>query len=145
MQDGQEKHDTYNLQRFVVAQFSVYSDVCTELRRGRKQSHWMWFIFPQIKGLGITSVSLRYAISGREEAQAYLAHPVLGPRLRECTKLVNAIEGRTIRQIFYSPDNLKFRSCMTLFSEATSDNEEFLLALRKYFGGQPDPATLARL
>ena len=145
MEDQQEKRDPYNLQRFVDAQIHVYADVCAELRRGQKQSHWMWFVFPQIKGLGSSSASLYYGIFGREEAQAYLRHPVLGPRLRECTNLVNAVEGLTIRQIFSYPDDLKFRSCMTLFSEATSDNEEFLLALSKYFGGQPDLATLARL
>lgn len=143
--DRQEKRDPYNLQRFVDAQSHIYAGVCAELRRGQKQSHWMWFVFPQIKGLGFSSSSLRYGISGREEAQAYLCHPVLGPRLRECAKLVNAIEDRTIGQIFFHPDYLKFRSCMTLFSEATPDNEEFLLALGKYFSGQPDPATLARL
>jgi uncharacterized protein (DUF1810 family) len=145
MENRTEKHDRYNLQRFVDAQASVYANVCAELRRGQKQSHWMWFVFPQIKGLGISSTALHYGISGREEAQAYLRHPVLGPRLRECTKFVNAIEGLTIRQIFSYPDDLKFRSCMTLFSEVTSDNAEFLMALGKYFGAQPDPATLARL
>jgi uncharacterized protein (DUF1810 family) len=147
MEERQEKDDPYALQRFVDAQFSVYGNVCDELGRGQKVGHWMWFIFPQIKGLGINSTSLFYAISGREEARAYLSHPILGPRLRECTKLVNAIQRWTIKQIFHisCPDDLKFRSCMTLFSEVASDNEEFLLALRKYFGGQPDPATLERL
>jgi uncharacterized protein (DUF1810 family) len=145
MENRTEKHDRYNLQRFVDAQATEYANVCAELKRGQKRSHWIWFVFPQIKGLGTSSTALHYGISGREEAQAYLHHPILGPRLRECTKLVNAIEGHTIRQIFSSPDDLKFRSCMTLFSEVTPDNAEFLMALGKYFGAQPDPATLARL
>ena len=145
MEDRQEEHDPYDLQRFVDAQVRAYENACSELKLGQKQSHWMWFVFPQIKGLGTSSTALYYAISGRDEAQAYLRHPVLGPRLRECTKLVNAIEGRTIRQVFAYPDNLKFRSCMTLFSEVTSENEEFVLAVKKYFSGQPDSATLARL
>ena len=137
--------DPFDLQRFVEAQAAVYEAVRAELRHGQKQSHWMWFVFPQIKGLGSSSISLRYVISGREEAQAYLRHAVLGPRLRECTQLVNDIDGRNIRQIFGTPDDLKFRSCMTLFAEVTSENDEFLAALKKYFGGQADPATLARI
>ncbi len=141
----QDQHDPYNLRRFVEAQASEYENACAELRRGRKQSHWMWYIFPQIKGLGSSGASQYYGITGREEAQAYLSHPVLGPRLRECTKLAIAIKGRQVCQIFPAPDDLKFRSCMTLFSVASSDNEEFLLALRKYFGGQPDAATIARI
>ena len=145
MANQREKQDTYDLQRFVDAQALVYANVCAELRRGQKESHWMWFIFPQIEGLGFTSTSRRYAISGRDEAEAYLRHPVLGPRLRECTELVNSTNGLPIIQIFPHPDYLKFRSSMTLFSEVTSENTEFLLALKKYFDGQPDPATLARL
>lgn len=145
MEDQQQKQDPYNLQRFLDAQTRVYADVCAELRHGQKQTHWMWYIFPQLKGLGDSSNSLFYGISGREEAEAYLRHPVLGPRLRECTNIVNAVEGWTINQIFSFPDPLKFRSCMTLLSEMASDNQEFLLALSKYFAGQPDQATLARL
>jgi len=145
MEDRQEEHDPYDLQRFADAQVRTYENACSELKLGQKQSHWMWFVFPQIKDLGTSNTARYYGISGRDEAQAYLRDPILGPRLRECTKLVNAIEGRTIRQIFAYPDNLKFLSCMTLFSEVTSENEEFLLAVKKYFGGQPDPATLARL
>ena len=145
MANQREKQDTYDLQRFVDAQALVYANVCAELRRGQKESHWMWFIFPQIKGLGFSSTSRRYEISGKHEAQAYLRHPVLGPRLRECSQLVNYNTGLAIIQIFPYPDHLKFRSSMTLFSEVTSDNAEFLLALKKYFDGQPDPATLARL
>src|SRR3954469_25755775 len=109
-------NDPYDLQRFIEAQAPVYERVCQELRDGRKTSHWMWFVFPQIAGLGLSSMSQRYAIRDRDEARAYDAHPVLGPRLRECTALVNAVEGRTAHQIFGSPDDVKFRSSMTLFS-----------------------------
>ena len=110
MEDRRDKHDPYNLQRFVDAQVReyAYANVCAELRRGQKNGHWMWFIFPQIKGLGTSRTALHYGISGGEEAHAYLRHPILGPRLRECTKLVNAIEGRTIKQIFSDPDDLNF-------------------------------------
>ncbi len=137
--------DNYGLQRFVDAQRPVYTEVCAELRDGRKRSHWMWFIFPQIAGLGHTRMATLFAISGRAEAAAYLAHPILGPRLRECTGLVNQVEGSTISDIFGYPDDLKFRSCMTLFAQATADNQVFLEALRKYFAGEPDPLTLEKL
>ena len=138
--------DPHNLQRFVGAQSSVYAQVCSELRDGRKRTHWMWFIFPQIEGLGYSELARRFAISSLQEAQAYLAHPILGPRLRECTRLVNQVGGRSIEQIFGSPDDLKFHSSMTLFARAAPDDEQvFDEALRKYFGGQPDPATLERL
>ena len=138
--------DPHNLQRFVGAQSSVYAQVCSELRDGRKRTHWMWFIFPQIEGLGYSELARRFAISSLQEAQAYLAHPILGPRLRECTRLVNQAGGRSIEQIFGSPDDLKFHSSMTLFARAATDDEQvFDEALRKYFGGQPDPATLERL
>jgi uncharacterized protein (DUF1810 family) len=138
-------NDPYNLQRFVDAQNPVYDRVCTELRNGRKKSHWMWFVFPQIEGLGSSQMARQFAISSLAEAAAYLAHPILGPRLAECTKLVNVIEGRPADQIFGYPDNLKFRSSMTLFARATPDNQVFLAALQKYFKGEPDPVTLARL
>jgi uncharacterized protein (DUF1810 family) len=134
--------DPYNLQRFVEAQRDGYEDVCAELRAGSKRSHWMWFIFPQIKGLGTSPTANWFAISSLDEAHAYLQHAVLGQRLRECTELVNLVEGRSLREIFGSPDDLKFRSCMTLFAEATAENGVFLDALRKYCGGQFDPATL---
>lgn len=137
--------DSFDLQRFVDAQASIYRQVVEELSRGRKQTHWMWFIFPQIKGLGHTSLANRFAISSLKEADAYLKHSVLGPRLRECTHLVTEIAGRSIDQIFGSPDNLKFRSCMTLFAHATPDNEIFKDALQKYFRGEFDPLTLERL
>lgn len=135
----------YNLERFLGAQAPVYSDVLRELGAGRKTSHWMWFIFPQITGLGFSQMAQRYAISGREEAAAYAAHPVLGARLRECAALVNEIEGSTIHQIFGSPDDLKFRSSMTLFSLTAGQREIFQAALDKYFSGEGDALTLARL
>ena len=138
-------NDPYDLQRFVDAQNAVFEQVCSELRGGRKEGHWMWFVFPQLKGLGHSWMASRYGITSREEAKAYLQHPILGPRLRECTRLVNLVEGRKIEQIFGYPDNLKFRSSMTLFARVASDNEVFLNALQKYFGGAPDRLTLARL
>jgi uncharacterized protein (DUF1810 family) len=138
-------NDPHDLQRFVDAQDPVYQQVCAELRQGRKQTHWMWFVFPQIAGLGHSPTARRFAIASLRQAQAYLEHPVLGPRLRECTRLVNHIEGRTIEQIFGSPDDLKFRSSMTLFAHATPDNQVFEDALRKHCGGRPDPATVERL
>lgn len=133
------------LQRFVDAQEPVYAQVCAELRAGRKTSHWMWFIFPQIAGLGSSPMARTFAIASLEEARAYLRHPVLGPRLEECCRLVNAIEGRTIGEIFGYPDDLKFRSSMTLFAHAAEDNQVFREALDKYFGGEFDPLTLERL
>ncbi|WP_460842071.1 DUF1810 domain-containing protein [Noviherbaspirillum agri] len=137
--------DPFHLQRFLDAQAPVYGTACSELQSGKKQSHWMWFIFPQIAGLGRSAVARLYAISTLDEAKAYLAHPVLGFRLRECSQLVAAIEGRTIEEIFGYPDDLKFRSSMTLFACATPDNAIFNTCLEKYFEGQRDPATLALL
>src|SRR5580698_6736112 len=125
-------NDTYHLDRFVAAQASIYDEVVTELRNGRKTSHWMWFIFPQIKGLGQSSIAQEFAISSRAEAEAYLSHPILGPRLRECTQLVTQVEGRSIEQILGGIDAMKFRSSMTLFAHTTADNQIFLEALRKY-------------
>jgi uncharacterized protein (DUF1810 family) len=139
------KNDHYNLQRFVDAQSPVFEEVCLELRDGRKKGHWMWFIFPQIEGLGSSPLARKFAISSREEAEAYLNHPILGPRLRHCTRLITRIEGRSIDQIFGNPDDLKFHSSMTLFANATSDNQEFRDALDKYFGGEPDRLTAERL
>jgi uncharacterized protein (DUF1810 family) len=140
-----EADDPHKLQRFVEAQNPVFAQVCAELRRGRKTGHWMWFVFPQLRGLGFSAMAERYAIASRAEAAAYLAHPVLGPRLRECAGLVTEIEGRTIGEIFGYPDDLKFRSSMTLFAHATRDNAVFTEALQKYFAGAFDPATLDRL
>ena len=137
--------NSYNLQRFVEAQGPVYAEVCAELRRGRKTSHWMWFIFPQIRGLGSSETAQYFAISSREEAKAYVEYPTLGRRLRECAGLVTQIEGESMDQIFGYPDNLKFQSSMTLFARATEENEIFLEALNKYFGGEFDPQTLARV
>ncbi len=137
--------DPYDLQRFVDAQNPVYDKVRAELRDGSKRSHWMWFIFPQIMGLGSSPLARRFAISSLSEATAFLEHPILGRRLAECTMLVNRVEGRPIGQIFGSPDDLKFRSSMTLFAHATPDNRVFLDALQKYFKGEFDPATLSRL
>jgi uncharacterized protein (DUF1810 family) len=133
--------DTYHLQRFVDAQASCFAQVRAELAAGQKRTHWMWFVFPQMKGLGSIPIAARYAISGFDEAKAYLAHPVLGERLRHCTALVNAVEGRSIDDIFGYPDDLKFHSSVTLFAQA-GDDEVFAAALRKYFNGAPDQATI---
>jgi uncharacterized protein (DUF1810 family) len=138
-------NDPYNLQRFVDAQNPIFEEVRSELRNARKTGHWMWFVFPQIKGLGHTPTAREFAISSREEAAAYLDHPILGPRLRECTRLVTLVEGRSISQILGYPDDLKFRSCMTLFAHATSDNQVFKDALDKSCGGEFDRLTLDRL
>jgi uncharacterized protein (DUF1810 family) len=134
--------DEYNLQRFIGSQDQVYAAVLEELRAGEKRGHWMWYIFPQIKGLGHSVMAQQFAVTSQEEAKAYLEHPILGSRLRECTRLVLNVEGRSAEQIFYYPDNLKFRSCMTLFMDTTSGNNIFQEALLKYFEGQPDESTL---
>jgi uncharacterized protein (DUF1810 family) len=136
--------DPLNLQRFVDAQTPVIDRVRAELRAGRKRSHWMWFVFPQIAGLGGSPMAKAYAISSLAEARAYLAHPVLGPRLRECVELVNAIEGRTMQEIFGTPDDLKFRSCVTLFARVSGGESMFADSIEKYFGGMGDDST-ARL
>ena len=133
--------DPYDLRRFVDAQESVYRTVVAELRAGRKRSHWIWFIFPQLRGLGRSGTAIRYGIASRDEAAAYLAHPVLGPRLRECTRLVAQVDGRSIEEIFGWPDNLKVRSSMTLFRYATEDDADFRAVLDKFYGGEEDPAT----
>ena len=133
--------DPFDLQRFVDAQATVYSDVLDELTAGRKQSHWMWFIFPQVAGLGFSTMAQRFAIGSREEAIAYLAHDTLGPRLVECTNLVLGVNGKTIREILGSPDDVKFRSSMTLF-DAVSDHPLFRAALSKYFAAAKDQTTL---
>jgi uncharacterized protein (DUF1810 family) len=135
--------DRYNLTRFVEAQDPLFARVRAELAAGCKESHWMWFIFPQLLGLGSSPSARRYAIASVEEARAYLAHPLLGARLRECTRLVNRVEGRTIEEIFGYPDHLKFRSCMTLFACAAGEagGPLFREALRQYFAGEEDPLT----
>ncbi len=137
--------DPFDLQRFVDAQVPVYRHVVEELRAGRKRSHWMWFVFPQLRGLGSSPMAARYGISSLEEAGAYLRHDVLGPRLRECARLVNQVQGRSIAEIFGSPDDLKLCSSMTLFARATDDNQDFIAVLDKYYGGRQDRLTLARL
>jgi uncharacterized protein (DUF1810 family) len=138
-------NDPYDLQRFVDAQSGSFERACDELQKGRKQSHWMWFIFPQLRGLGHSPMASKYGISSLQEATAYLRHPILGPRLRYCTELVIKIEGRSAEHIFGVPDDLKFRSCVTLFARADSENQIFKDALQKYFAGEPDQMTLDRL
>lgn len=137
--------DPYNLNRFLDAQNGIYERVTSELRAGQKSSHWMWFIFPQIRGLGHTETSIFFAISSFQEAEAYLEHPMLGPRLRECCELLMQIEGRSISQIFGSPDDLKLRSSMTLFAQTSGQNALFKDVLQRYFDGRVDPRTLELL
>lgn len=137
--------DPYDLERFVTAQEPIFERVRAELRAGRKQSHWMWFVFPQIAGLGRTPTAIRYAIGSAEEAQAYVSHPVLGDRLRDCTRLVLDVKGRSLHDIFGTPDDLKFRSSMTLFAHVAADNAVFLDALDVYCDGLFDPLTIAKL
>ena len=139
--------DPYHLQRFVDAQASCFTQVRSELAAGKKRSHWMWFIFPQLSGLGSSPMAQRFAISGVDEARAYLAHPILGDRLRDCTTLVNAVSGRSIGDIFGYPDDLKFHSSVTLFAWASAHHpggKVFREALLKYFDGVPDKATIDR-
>ena len=134
--------DPHDLQRFVDAQDAVYARVKEELARGAKASHWMWFVFPQLKGLGRSAIAQHYGIASREEAQAYWRHPVLGPRLKECTELVLAVAGKTALQVFGSPDDLKFCSSMTLFEHVVPDEPAFGRAIEKYFGGARDARTI---
>jgi uncharacterized protein (DUF1810 family) len=139
--------DPHDLERFVAAQNPVWDQVRAELRRGRKSSHWMWFVFPQLAGLGSSPTARAYALSGLDEARAYLAHPVLGPRLREAAQLAVAVPGRTASEVFGYPDDLKLRSSMTLFARAASDdpnrdNTVFAAVLDRYFDGAPDPRTV---
>lgn len=135
--------DPFDLERFVAAQAPVYPRVVAELKRGRKESHWMWFVFPQVSGLGMSAMAQRYAISSLDEAGAYLRHPLLGSRLRECTNVVNEHSGRlTALAIFGYPDTLKFRSSMTLFSEAAEGEGRFRRAIEIFFEGEGDRKTL---
>lgn len=140
--------DRYDLQRFVDAQADCYGRVCDELRSGHKRGHWIWFIFPQLTGLGTSPTAIRYGISSLGEARAYLAHPVLGPRLRECCRLLTALHGPSITAVVGRPDDLKVRSSATLFREAAGEDgadggdSEFQAVLRRYYGGEPDPLTL---
>jgi uncharacterized protein (DUF1810 family) len=137
--------DPHNLQRFLDAQHPLYGQVRDELQAGQKETHWMWFIFPQVRGLGSSPTAQKYAIQGIDEAKAYLNHPLLGFRLRECTQLVNAVNGRSIEEIFGNPDHLKFHSSMTLFAKASQAEKVFTAALDKYFNGKADGRTLEHL
>jgi uncharacterized protein (DUF1810 family) len=145
--------DVYDLQRFLEAQAGVYEQACAELRGGRKRSHWMWFVFPQIEGLGSSPMAVRYAISSLDEARAYLEHVVLGQRLRESTGIVVGLQGKTVEEIFGSPDDMKFHSSMTLFAKAAAPLAKaaeglggvFDEALAKYFDGAMDQGTIRRI
>jgi uncharacterized protein (DUF1810 family) len=137
--------DPHNLSRFVEAQEHEYTRALSEIRSGRKRSHWMWYVFPQIAGLGHSPTSVHFAIRNAEEAAAYLAHPVLGPRLVECADAVLRIEGRTAHEIFGSPDDMKLRSCATLFASVSPAGSPFERILDKYFGGERDERTVALL
>ena len=135
----------FNLQRFIVAQQPLYATVLAEFKGGRKRTHWMWFIFPQVEGLGSSEMAQRYAIKNRAEAAAYLAHPLLGARLLSCAEDLLQVEGRTAHETFGSPDDLKLRSCATLFAAVALDGSVFQQLLRKFFAGEPDARTLALL
>jgi uncharacterized protein (DUF1810 family) len=137
--------DPYDLQRFVAAQGRCYDQARAELRAGHKRTHWMWFVFPQLDGLGRSLTARRYAIRSLDEARAYLQHPLLGPRLGECTAIVNGLQGVSARQVFGTPDDLKLRSSMTLFDLVAPSGFDFAAVLDKYFGGQRDERTLALL
>jgi uncharacterized protein (DUF1810 family) len=147
VQDAREMSEAFDLRRFADAQDAgnTYARALAELRAGRKETHWMWFVFPQLAGLGESAMAQRYAISGLDEARAYLADRVLGPRLLEAVAAVTAVEGRTAHEIFGSPDDLKFRSCITLFGRVSDDPDVFRAALDRYYGGAEDPATLRLL
>ena len=142
--------DAYDLARFIDAQAHCYARVLAELAAGAKTSHWMWFIFPQLKGLGVSATAQRFGLAGLGEARAYLAHPLLGARLRECTQALLAVEGHSAHEIFGSPDDLKLRSCLTLFTQVAGTapapaDRIFGAALAKYYRGAPDPRTLGLL
>ena len=134
-------NDPYDLNRFLDAQENVYETALQEIRKGRKQTHWMWFIFPQIAGLGRTEISKMYAIRSREEAIEYLNHPTLGERLREASQALLSVEDKSATEIFGTPDDLKLRSSMTLFKSVSTDNEVFLQVLDRYYDGEEDPQT----
>ena len=140
-----ESADPYNLNRFVQAQGSQYEDALLEIRSGRKRSHWMWYIFPQYAGLGASAMSRRYAIASEAEAEAYLHHPILGPRLLTCAEAALVVEGRSASEIFGSPDDLKLRSCATLFARVSPPRSVFHQLIDKYFRGVPDERTLRLL
>ncbi len=137
--------DPYDLNRFVEAQSTAYAAALSELQRGKKRSHWMWYIFPQLVGLGVSQTAQQYAIRGLEEARAYLAHPVLGPRLEKCAEVVLGIEEKTAPEIFGNTDAMKLRSCATLFAQVPDAGPVFERLLDKYYEGEPDPRTLELL
>jgi uncharacterized protein (DUF1810 family) len=139
------RDDPWDLARFVAAQRGVFEAALVEVASGRKRSHWMWFVFPQVAGLGKSAMAQRYALSGREEASAYLDHPLLGPRLREIAQALLGVEGRTAHEIFGTPDDLKLRSCCTLFAAVAPPGSVFEQVLAKYFDGQSDPQTVRLL
>ncbi len=138
-------NDPHDLDRFALAQEPIYAQALSELRAGHKRSHWMWFVFPQIEGLGLSEISRRYAIRNLSEAEAYLRHPVLGPRLVACAEAVLCVEGRSAREILGSPDDLKLRSCATLFARVSPAGSVFERLIERYFGGEPDPETVRLL
>jgi len=137
--------DSYGLSRFVQAQADDYEQALSEIRGGRKRSHWMWYIFPQYAGLGSSAISKRYAIKSIAEAEAYLRHPVLGPRLLQCAEAALAVEGRSVSEVFGSPDDLKLRSCATLFAQVSPSGSVFERLLDKYFRGERDDETIRLL
>ncbi len=143
--EAPDPEDPFDLARFVTAQESVYDDALAELRAGRKRTHWMWFIFPQVEGLGFSAMSHRYGITGLDEAQAYLDHPVLGENLTQCAQAILAVDGRSANQIFGSPDDMKLKSSMTLFARAAEPGSVFARVLEKYFSGALDSETLRRI
>jgi uncharacterized protein (DUF1810 family) len=140
-----KQSDPFDLDRFVEAQAAVYATATGELRAGRKRTHWMWFVFPQLRGLGSSPTAARFGIASPDEARAYLAHDLLGPRLRECARLVTGIDGRSADEIFGWPDVMKLRSSMTLFAMVIDDNSDFVAVLDEFFDGQRDPATVSML
>jgi uncharacterized protein (DUF1810 family) len=137
--------DAFDLERFMRAQEGIHDTALAELRAGRKRTHWMWFVFPQIASLGTSPMARRYAIGSLAEARAYLEHPVLGPRLSECAEALLAVEGRTAHEILGYPDELKLRSCATLFAAVAPPGSPFERLLARYYGGQRDPETLSRI
>jgi uncharacterized protein (DUF1810 family) len=137
--------DPFDLRRFVLAQDANYAEALAEIRAGRKRTHWMWYVFPQFAGLGFSSTAKYYAVKSRAEALAYLAHPVLGPRLRACCEAALAVEGKSAHEIFGSPDDLKLRSCATLFAAVAPGEPLFQRLLDKFYGGRPDAKTLGLL
>lgn len=140
-----EANDPFDLARFVIAQQANYHDAIAELRAGHKQTHWMWYVLPQAAGLGTSAMAMRYAIQSRKEAIAYLAHPVLGPRLRECVEALLAVEGKSAREVMGQPDDVKLHSSMTLFALISPAGSPFTKVLERYYAGTPDPRTIAFL